>query len=166
MQMNKRKTNENRSEEKWVGMSLSSVRDRLGIQVTARQFRRYIEAGLIPKHWVTKTAQGHFLMQPPPTAAAWEKLEKKIQKWRESRFKRGWSGRSRKPSRRLNPSDKSTRIVTIEGISQEFVLWRRKMEPEILTWDRERLERLRELLSEMGELWWWVEEQLTLPQSK
>lgn len=43
------------------------------------------------------------------------------------------------PTATLNPSDKSSAIVTIEGISQSFTLWHRKMVGEIETWDRERL---------------------------
>lgn len=39
----------------------------------------------------------------------------------------------------LNPEDKSRAIVTIEGICQSFVLWQRKMAPEIERWDRDRL---------------------------
>jgi hypothetical protein len=39
----------------------------------------------------------------------------------------------------LNPEDKSRAIVTIEGISQSFALWQRKMAPEIERWDRVRL---------------------------
>ena len=39
----------------------------------------------------------------------------------------------------LNPDDKSRGIVTIEGISQSFALWQRKMAPEIERWDRDRL---------------------------
>ena len=38
----------------------------------------------------------------------------------------------------LNPEDKS-RVITIEGISQSFAFWYRKMAPEIEQWDRERL---------------------------
>ena len=38
----------------------------------------------------------------------------------------------------LNPEDKS-RVITIEGISQSFAFWHRKMAPEIERWDRERL---------------------------
>lgn len=49
----------------------------------------------------------------------------------------------------LNPGDKSKAIVTIEGISQSFSLWSRKMGAEIETWDRDRLTRALELLEPM-----------------
>jgi hypothetical protein len=49
----------------------------------------------------------------------------------------------------LNPADKSKAIVTIEGISQSFVLWHRKMASEVETWDRDRLKRALELLEPM-----------------
>lgn len=45
------------------------------------------------------------------------------------------------PKPDLNPADKSKAIVTIEGISQQFTLWHRKMAPEIQKWDRARLEK-------------------------
>jgi len=45
------------------------------------------------------------------------------------------------PRPTLNPEDKSKAIVTIEGIAQSFVLWQRKMAPEIERWDRARLEK-------------------------
>lgn len=47
----------------------------------------------------------------------------------------------------LNPPDKSRGIVTIEGLSQKFELWSRKMEDEITTWDTDRLNRALELLT-------------------
>ena len=49
----------------------------------------------------------------------------------------------------LNPADKSKAIVTIEGISQSFALWHRKMASEVETWDRDRLKRALELLEPM-----------------
>jgi hypothetical protein len=49
----------------------------------------------------------------------------------------------------LNPADKTTAIVTIEGLSQKFQLWERKMSDDIGKWDRDRLERALELLTPM-----------------
>jgi hypothetical protein len=45
----------------------------------------------------------------------------------------------------LNPVDKS-RVITIEGISQSFTFWQRKMAPEIERWDKERLTKALALL--------------------
>jgi hypothetical protein len=52
-----------------------------------------------------------------------------------------------KPS--LNPADKTKAIVTIEGLSQSFILWQRKMSDEIPQWDKDRLNRALELLEPM-----------------
>jgi hypothetical protein len=49
----------------------------------------------------------------------------------------------------LNPADKSKAIVTIEGISQSFALWHRKMASEVETWEADRLSRALELLEPM-----------------
>jgi hypothetical protein len=49
----------------------------------------------------------------------------------------------------LNPQDKSRAIVTIEGISQKFILWQRKMDEEVTTWDSERLNAALNLLEPM-----------------
>jgi hypothetical protein len=49
----------------------------------------------------------------------------------------------------LNPDDKTKAIVTIEGLSQKFTVWERKMSDDIGKWDRDRLERALELLSPM-----------------
>ena len=49
----------------------------------------------------------------------------------------------------INPSDKSKGIITIEGITQQFALWSRKMGPEIITWDVIKLKRALELLEPM-----------------
>jgi hypothetical protein len=49
----------------------------------------------------------------------------------------------------LNPTDKTTAIVTIEGLSQKFQLWERKMSDDIGKWDKARLERALELLTPM-----------------
>lgn len=49
----------------------------------------------------------------------------------------------------LNPTDKTKAIVTIEGIHQKFVMWQRKMDDEITTWDSERLTAALTLLEPM-----------------
>jgi hypothetical protein len=49
----------------------------------------------------------------------------------------------------LNPADKTKAIVTIEGLSQKFEMWERKMHDEIDQWDKPRLERALELLTPM-----------------
>lgn len=53
------------------------------------------------------------------------------------------------PKPDINPSDKSKGIVTIEGITQQFALWSRKMQPEIAKWDAVKLKRALELLEPM-----------------
>lgn len=52
-----------------------------------------------------------------------------------------------KPS--LNPADKTKAIVTIEGINQRFILWQRKMDEEVTTWDSARLNAALNLLEPM-----------------
>ena len=49
----------------------------------------------------------------------------------------------------LNPDDKTKAIVTIEGLSQKFTVWERKMSDDIGKWDRDRLTRALELLTPM-----------------
>ena len=49
----------------------------------------------------------------------------------------------------LNPDDKTKAIVTIEGLSQKFSVWERKMSDDIGKWDRDRLTRALELLTPM-----------------
>jgi len=49
----------------------------------------------------------------------------------------------------LNPDDKTKAIVTIEGLSQKFSVWERKMHDDITKWDRDRLTRALELLTPM-----------------
>jgi hypothetical protein len=49
----------------------------------------------------------------------------------------------------LNPDDKSKAIVTIEGLSQKFTVWERKMSDDIGKWDKARLTRALELLTPM-----------------
>jgi len=53
------------------------------------------------------------------------------------------------PKPALNPADKTKAIVTIEGLSQSFILWQRKMSDEIPQWDKDRLNRALELLEPM-----------------
>jgi hypothetical protein len=53
------------------------------------------------------------------------------------------------PKPALNPADKTKAIVTIEGLSQSFILWQRKMSDEISQWDKDRLNRALELLEPM-----------------
>lgn len=49
----------------------------------------------------------------------------------------------------LNPADKTKAIVTIEGINQRFILWKRKMDEEVTTWDSDRLNAALNLLEPM-----------------
>ena len=49
----------------------------------------------------------------------------------------------------LNPADKTKAIVTIEGINQRFILWQRKMNEEVTTWDSARLNAALNLLEPM-----------------
>ena len=50
----------------------------------------------------------------------------------------------------LNPADKTRAIVTIEGLSQKFELWQRKMADEIQQWDKDKLTRALDLLEPMA----------------
>jgi hypothetical protein len=45
-----------------------------------------------------------------------------------------------------NAKDKSKAIVTIEGITQSFKLWQRKIKDDIDNWDKDRLGRALSLL--------------------
>jgi hypothetical protein len=45
-----------------------------------------------------------------------------------------------------NAKDKSKAIVTIEGITQSFKLWQRKIKDDIDNWDKDRLGRALALL--------------------
>jgi len=51
----------------------------------------------------------------------------------------------------LNPPDKSRAIVTIEGISQSFAMWHRKMADDVEQWDRERCEKALALVEPLAE---------------
>ena len=53
----------------------------------------------------------------------------------------GLPGPDTTPRPSLNPGDKTRAIVTIEGICQQFALWHRKMDEQITTWDRPRIEK-------------------------
>jgi hypothetical protein len=51
------------------------------------------------------------------------------------------------PKPKLNPDDKSGAIVTIEGISQSFAMWHRKMAPQIESWEAAKLTKALALLA-------------------
>lgn len=46
----------------------------------------------------------------------------------------------------VNASDKSTAIITIEGVAQQFVMWERKMSGKIPDWSAETLKRAIDIL--------------------
>tara|TARA_R110000868_G_scaffold383653_2_gene650910 strand:+ start:2357 stop:2995 length:639 start_codon:yes stop_codon:yes gene_type:complete len=54
-----------------------------------------------------------------------------------------------KKTKGLNPGDKSIGVVTIQGISQSFNLWHRKMKNEIETWEKAKLDQAINLLDPM-----------------
>lgn len=138
-----------------VDMSALEIKARLGLAVSPRQLRRYVKEGLIPASWVEKNANGHFRFKVPEKTR-WAYYREKIEDWRDSRFKRGWQKRPRRVAG-LNPKDKSTAIVTIEGINRRFQLWVRKMFPEIVGWESDKLDQLHNLLFEAGTVFLWVE---------
>lgn len=141
-----------------VGMSSRDFQANLGLNVTARQFRRYVTAGLIPKEWVRKNANGHFVFKVPKNAR-WGEMRDRIEQWRALRYDRGWELRPR-ANGELNPMDKSRGIVTIQGLSQKFELWGRKMWPEIVEMDNESLDALHMLLWDASFVAWWIERKL------
>lgn len=59
-------------------------------------------------------------------------------------FNLGLETKDKEPS--SNAQDKSKAIVTIEGITQSFKLWQRKVSDEIETWDKDRLSRALSLI--------------------
>lgn len=134
------------------GMSLSEANSHLQMDVTQRQFRRYVEAGVIDSKSVGKNSRGWWvLINPPTNPAEWNQLADKIQKWREERFKRGWKKRPRKQSRAkscLNAKDRSVGLVTIEGVHMEFNLWLRKVTEDgfPFSWNESRLKKVESLL--------------------
>ena len=154
------------------GMSSREVQACLGISVSARQFRRYVDAELFTKcwdekqadgssvsrPWIEKNANGHFVFYPPSNAR-WGEIRSRIEQWRELRYVRGWDNRPR-VDKRFRPSDKTYAIVTIEGIAQSFSLWVRKMWPEVQEMDRDSLLKLHRLLEEQARLAWWIEREM------
>ena len=50
----------------------------------------------------------------------------------------------------INPPDKSRAVLTIEGISQSFSLWQRKMADQLPTFSRDQAQRAVELLEPMA----------------
>lgn len=64
-------------------------------------------------------------------------------------FRLGLQQPKEKP--RLNPDDKSRALLNIEGISQSFSLWKRKMSSEIPYWTRAHKERALELLEPIAQ---------------
>jgi hypothetical protein len=138
-----------------VGMSPQDIKTHLGLVVSDRQFRRYIKEGLIPDSWIKKTAHGHFHFEVPLNTK-WGDYRRRIEQWRRLRFQRGWNKRPRRDDS-MNPLDKSRGIVTIEGLSQKFDMWARKMFPEIVGWDDANLTRLHSLLFNAGCLFLWAE---------
>ena len=52
----------------------------------------------------------------------------------------------------LNPKDKTTGIMTIEGLSQKFIIWHRKMRDEMPRWNKWKIKRAIELVEPMARL--------------
>jgi hypothetical protein len=147
---------ENLSENPDSGMSLKEARRHLGIDVTERQFRRYVNEGVMPAAKLAKDSRGWWVfVSPPKTEKGWQQLAARIQKWRESRYERGWSHRPKKKFSRqnkLNANDRSVGLVTIESIHMDFLLWHRKVREDAgfpAQWDSRRLAMVKELLAPM-----------------
>ena len=147
---------EEKAKIKMDGMSCKELQATIGICVSARQFRRYVEAGLIPAKWVKKNAHGHFTFRPPANTK-WNGLRARIAQWRRLRFQRGWKVRPR-ANGNINPKGKARAIVTIQGISMKLSLWCRKMWPEIQEMDEASLLEIHELLEDAAFISSWIEE--------
>lgn len=105
-------------------------------QVKKRQIQRLLE-----KHGkrlgATKTDGGHWLIPNSARVRNWAKNHKPWQ--RDAR-------KSRKPSKSINPSDNSVKMVTIEGISLMFDMWLRKVGNKIPCWDETQIKQAMALL--------------------
>jgi hypothetical protein len=147
---------ETNTKRKRLGMSCRDLQATIGISVSSRQFRRYVEAGLIPSKWVKKNANGHFTFHPPANTK-WGALRQRIEHWRSLRFQRGWKVRPR-ANGKINPKGKARRLVRIQSISMKFSLWLKKMWPEIQEMDEASLLEIHELLEDAATLSWWIED--------
>ena len=135
------------------GMSCRDLQATIGISVSARQFRRYVEAGLIPAKWVKKNANGHFTFHPPANTK-WNGLRERIEQWRRLRFERGWDARVRVEGKSKN---KFQLFPNIQGTSMAMHRWVRKMWPEILEMEEDKLMDIHFLLQDSANLSWWIE---------
>jgi hypothetical protein len=108
-------------------------------RITRRQAQRILDRGT-PDLGARRTPGGHWEIPDTPPVRAWARHHRK--------WKRGGGAKMSL----INPSDKSTAIVTIEGISQSFLLWRRKMASAIPSWGIKKIERAIELLAPMASL--------------
>jgi hypothetical protein len=150
-----------KAKTKSAGMSSRDFQANLGLNVTPRQFRRYVKARLIPEKWIKKNARGHFTFHPPANAK-WSAMRERIEQWRQLRYQRGWSLRPQviKSLRR----NKVHAFVSIEGLSQKFDMWLRRMWPEIVEMDENSLLEIGIHLSPIASLSWWIERKFNLTQ--
>lgn len=105
-------------------------------QISKRQVQRLLDQGVTGLD-ATRTAGGHW--QVADTAAA-RKWAKNHVRWNKGR------------GANLRASDKSGGIVTIEGISQSFDLWHRKMAPMMGGWNQKQIQAAAKLLERQAKL--------------
>jgi hypothetical protein len=103
-----------------------------------RQIQRLLDKG-VPGLGATKSEGGHWIIPDTPAVRKWAKNHRR---WKRPTVKPG-----------LNPADKSRGIVTIEGITQQFVIWHRKMSAVIETWDENRLDSAIQLLEPQAQVY-------------
>jgi hypothetical protein len=135
--------------QKKSGMSARELQSRLFLDVTDRQFRRYVAAGVIPSAWVQKNANGHFTFHPPANTK-WGHLRQSVQEWRGSRYRRGWERRPR-----VKKTRKQTGILTLEAIHVDFLRWKSRADATGFPndWTPQQFATIYELLLPMHRTW-------------
>ena len=108
-------------------MSASELQQRLGIQVSARQFRRYLAEGLIPADWITRTARGYLTFARQKREVL-DKVRQEIDQWKEGSHVRGWNKRGRRPVVKLKQNLRGR--ISLESIHLDFKRWRLRQNDE------------------------------------
>jgi hypothetical protein len=133
------------------GMSLSEAHKRLGLDISLRQFRRYVEMGVIPSKKVGKTERGWLVLTDPPTTdLGWTRLDRQIQKWRAGRYERGWGKRPRKVAKQHSMVGNDS----LEAIHMDFLRWKSRSEGDGFPgdWNASQHRRVLDLLEPMREV--------------
>jgi hypothetical protein len=115
------------------------------LQKSPRTVKRWAKAGYIPG--AVQGGYGYWMVKGESLEQICSETRKNVFGFARSKGGNPRRGSNAAISKKINPPDKSTGFVSIEGVAQQFKVWQRKVEKDGFPdkWNDEQLRRVLDL---------------------